>query len=299
MILTGWIIYNGNLSGSKFRDFAEWLQQAAAQRGINTKIYQNNELLVSIGSRYLRLLDQGSLPHFVLFTDKDTYLARQFELLGVRVFNRATTIEISDDKIATYQALAEHQLPIPRTIVAPKIFSGTDAPEFGDIDAIIAQLGLPMIIKEAYGSFGEQVYLIQTKQELMEKIIEIAGRPFVFQEFIQTSFGKDMRLHVVGDKVVAAMVRHSTDNFRANITTGGSMQPYQPTVQDKKLAITAAKSIEADFAGVDLLFGPDDSRIICEINSNAHIRNMYDCTGINVADDIIDYVKKIIEPMER
>lgn len=294
MPLTGWIVYNGNLPGGKFLDFAEWLQQSATQKGINTKIYQNHELLVSLGNRTQFLSDQKPLPHFVLFIDKDIYLARQFELLGVRVFNSAKAIEISDDKIATYQTLAENQLPIPRTVVAPKIFSGAAAPVHGDVDAIIDQLNLPMIIKEAYGSFGEQVYLIHTRQELMDKVNKIVGRPFVFQEFVNTSFGKDMRLHVVGDTVVAAMTRYTANDFRANVTAGGAMQAYHPSDQEKQLAIAATKSIGADFAGVDLLFGADDTRIICEINSNAHIRNMYNCTGVNVADYMIDYVEKAI-----
>lgn len=295
MSLTGWIIYNGSLPGDKFRDFAEWLKQAATRKGIHTKIYQNNELLASFDSQggpYL--LKQESLPHFVLFTDKDIYLARQLEVLGVRVFNGAKTIEISDDKIATYQVLAEYQLPIPQTIAAPKIFPGTAVPAIENMDTIIKQLGLPLIIKEAYGSFGEQVYLIHNKQELMKKINEIAGRPFVFQEFIKSSYGKDIRLHVVGNEVVAAMSRHTTDDFRANVTTGGSMHAHQPSKQERKLAVTAAKSLGADFAGIDLLFGADDTRVICEVNSNAHIRNMYDCTGINVADYMMGHAIRTI-----
>lgn len=294
MPLTGWIIYNGNLTGGKFLDFAEWLQQSATQKGMHIKIYQNHELLASLGNRSLLLSDQQTLPHFVLFTDKDIYLARQLEIMGIRVFNSAKAIENSDDKIATYQILAEHKLPIPQTVVAPKLFPGSISPVYGDVDAIIDQLKLPMIIKEAYGSFGEQVYLIQTKQELLDKIDEIAGRPFVFQEFMKESFGKDMRLHVVGDTVAAAMTRYSVNDFRANITAGGTMQAYHPSEQEKQLAIAATKSIGADFAGVDLLFGSDNTRIICEINSNAHIRNMYDCTGVNVADYIMDYVKEMI-----
>src|SRR5699024_6206194 len=107
----------------------------------------------SFGDRDLFLSGPQSLPHFVLFTDKDIYLARQLELMGVRVFNSAKAIDISDDKIATYQTLATYRLPIPRTVVAPKIFPGASVPAYGDIDTIIDQLDLPMIIKEAYGSF--------------------------------------------------------------------------------------------------------------------------------------------------
>ncbi len=149
-----------------------------------------------------------------------------------------------------------------------------------------------MIVKEAFGSFGEQVHIVSTETELFACIRELHGKPFMLQEFIASSHGRDMRLHVVGDAVAAAMTRQSSNDFRANVTAGGTMQAYQPTLKEKQLAIAAAKAIGADFAGVDLLFGENENPIICEINSNAHIRNMYDCTRINVADFIIDYIKK-------
>lgn len=185
-------------------------------------------------------------------------------------------------------------LPIPNTIIAPKIFT-TGEIDADTIQLAIEQLGFPMILKEAFGSFGEQVYLLHTKEELQNKVLSIQGKAFMFQEFIASSFGKDMRLHVVGDHVVAAMKRESAEDFRANITAGGIMTAYQPTKREQQLAIAATKAIGADFAGVDLLFGADNQPIVCEINSNAHIHNMYDCTNINVADFIMDYILDTVE----
>ncbi|MBT2215157.1 RimK family alpha-L-glutamate ligase [Virgibacillus dakarensis] len=294
MNVNGWIIYNGHLSGNKFLDFAEWFHEAAQKQGIETNLYKNNDLLTYLDDRRLSLIGGNSLPDFVIFTDKDIYLARQLELLGIRVFNPANAIAISDDKIATYQVLAQHHLPIPKTIAAPKIFPGSATVELENIRSIIDQLGFPMIIKEAFGSFGEQVYLVHTEKEMMDKVKEIQERPFVFQEFIAASSGKDMRLQVVGDHVVAAMTRYASNDFRANVTAGGTMEAYQPSAIERKIAVAATKAIGADFAGVDLLFGPDHTPIICEINSNAHIRNMYDCTHINAADFIIRYISETL-----
>src|SRR5699024_6985907 len=121
------------------------------------------------------------------------------------------------------------------------------------------------------------------------------GAPFVFQQFIKSSFGKDIRLQVVGDQVVAAMKRTSASDFRANVTTGGQMEPYQPTEIEKQLAIRASLALNADFAAVDLLFGENGEPIVCEVNSNAHIRNLLTCTGINSAPYIIDYIEQKLE----
>lgn len=292
--MNGWIIYNGNLPGNKFLDLAEMLQLAAIQKKHDVQIYKNNDLLSVLDQSQLKLLSNNNLalPDYVIFTDKDIYLARQLELLGIPVFNSAESIAISDDKIATYQQLAANRLPIPRTIIAPKVFTSHKESSL-NVDAVIEELKLPLIVKESFGSFGEQVYLIHTKEALVKKMDILHGKAYIFQEFIHTSYGKDLRLQVVGDKVVAAMMRTSEDDFRANITSGGKMKPYQPTKEEKELAIAGTKAIGADFAGVDLLFG-EDGPLICEINSNAHIRNIYDCTSINAADFMIDYIERTI-----
>jgi ribosomal protein S6--L-glutamate ligase/gamma-F420-2:alpha-L-glutamate ligase len=285
----GWIIYNGSLPGNKFLDFAEWIQEAAAKKNSTAAIYQNNELAVIIGKTGLQFLEQQRLPDYVVFTDKDIYLARQLEIMGIPVFNSADAIEISDDKISTYLALSRQKLVIPKTINYPKVF-GNGFSDYNIIDTAIKQLGLPVVVKEAFGSFGEQVYLLHDKKELFRKVQELKGKAFIFQEFVATSCGKDIRLHVVGDRVVAGMKRTSSTDFRANVTTGGQMEAYEANEEEKELAIRAAKAIGADFAGVDLLFGPNETPVICEVNSNAHIRNMYECTKINVADYIMDYI---------
>ncbi|WP_077621343.1 ATP-grasp domain-containing protein [Sediminibacillus massiliensis] len=286
-----WIIYNGHLKGPKFRDFAEWLQKAAEKQNVHAEIVPNNHLLSSYSSDGLGLhsMKKENLPDFVLFGDKDIHLARQLEALDVPVYNSASAIELCDDKIRTYQALSADRLPIPKTIAAPKIFPG--AAEIDQQTFLNAgkSLHFPLILKEAYGSFGEQVYLLDTPKEMLDKIKEIQDRPFVLQEFISSSRGKDVRLNVVGNKVVASMLRTSLSDFRANVSAGGKMEPYQPSKEEQYLAIRAAKAAGADFAGVDLLFGPDGP-VVCEVNSNAHIRNIYDCTKINVAEHIIEYV---------
>lgn len=290
MKTTGWIIYNGNLPGNKFLDYAEMLQAAANKLQSNAHLFKNNELMSVLSTSTLDLLSIDKKPDYVVFTDKDIYLARQLEYLNIPVFNSAHAIATSDDKIATYQELARKKLPIPKTIIAPKIFIEGSFPDFL-IDQTIKELGLPLVIKEAFGSFGEQVYLVHTREELVEIIQTIGNKPFVFQEFISTSYGVDIRLQVVGNEVVAGMQRKSLDDFRANITAGGTMQPYEATQEEKKIAIEATKAIGANFAGVDLLFGKHGP-LICEVNSNAHIRNLLDCTKINAADFIMSFIMK-------
>lgn len=296
MTPTGWIIYNGFLESDKFSDFAQMIHDAAEQFGHQTKILKNNEV-ISFLHKSIDILNsnQQDLPDYVVFTDKDIYLAKQLELLGIPVFNSSEAIETSDDKIKTYQALAVGNIAIPKTIIAPKTYGLNEQYDAKYLKLITEQLHFPLVLKEAFGSFGEQVYLVHNESELNNLVLDIYDRPFVFQQFIKTSFGKDLRLQVVGDKVVTAMQRISKDDFRANVTSGGRMEMYKPNEAEKAIAIAATKAVKADFAGVDLLFGEKDTPIVCEVNSNAHIRNLLDCTGVNAAHDIIHYIDGKLE----
>lgn len=291
MALYGWIIYNGFLKSDKFVDFAVMLQEAALERGHEAEIKTNVDVLNVLhhdGSNPI----YDRLPDYVLFTDKDIYLANTLERLGVNVFNRSRAIEVSDDKIKTYEHLAAFRLPIPLTIVAPKTFGQPLHVRHPYIRQVLDQLSFPFIVKEAFGSFGEQVHLVHDEDELANCLEKIGGSPFVFQEFIEESRGVDLRLQVVGEEVVASMKRISETDFRANVTAGSRMEPYEPNEWEKRLAVQATKAIGAHFAGVDLLFGKDGERYICEVNSNAHIRNLYDCTNIDASYDIIKLVER-------
>lgn len=291
MTYQAWIIYNGFLQSDKFKDFADMFYKAAKELGHEAAIYTNDALQMVLGNK-VTLHTKGALPDYVIFTDKDIYLAKQLELLGVPVFNSAKTIEVSDDKIKTYQLLAEQGIPIPKTVVAPKTFGLPLALDDRFIKDTIKLLGFPLVMKETFGSFGEQVYLVDNEAALDAQIKAIGGKPFMFQQFIDTSYGVDLRLQVVGGKVVTAMKRISKNDFRANVTSGGRMEPHEASEEEKAVAIQASQAIGADFSGVDLLFGENGQAIVCEVNSNAHIRNIFDCTGVDAAYDIIRYIEE-------
>ena len=90
-------------------------------------------------------------------------------------------------------------------------------------------------------------------------------------------------------------MRRSTDgDFRSNLTRGGAMEPYTPTEAEAALAIRAAKLLGLDFAGVDVLFGKDGP-IICEVNSNPHFKTTLECTGVNMADEIMQHIAGKLE----
>jgi len=281
---TCWIVYNGSLTHDKFIDQALLLQEAAEKQGIQATLVKNYELLMNV-QQYLPIR-----PDFVVFLDKDILLAKYLKNQGIPVFNDPNVIEICDNKAQQYIALAQAHVPMPITIIAPKVYSGFSIEHTGYYEQVLENIKLPMIIKEAHGSFGMRVYLIETRKQFFDKIAELSGVEYVFQQFIENSRGRDIRVNVVGGQVVACMHRHSQTDFRANITNGGTASPFILTERQKEVAIQAADALNAEFAGVDLLFGDDEEPLVCEVNGVAHIRNIYNVTGINVGDYMISYI---------
>ena len=288
----GWLIYNGSLISNKFTEVNNRYKESAKKKGIDLDLIKNNEIysLVENGSTAIKMDSDKLNPDFILFMDKDIRLARHLEKLGYRLFNSSKTIELCDDKISTYQVLSDNNIKMPKTLFSPMMFKGTKENDNKFIDFIEKEFKYPIIIKEAFGSFGAQVYLVKNQEELIKKRNELLYVPHLYQEFISSSRGRDARLHVVGDKVVASMLRTSDTDFRANLANGGKMHKFEPPESFVKLAVKASKLLGADFSGVDILFGEENEPIICEVNSNAHIKNIYDCTGVDVAGCIFDYI---------
>lgn len=286
--MNGLLVVNHFLHSDKFDELAFYFQKAAKAFEIKLETVTNVSIAEALSRRFHKV-------DFVLFWDKDILLAEWLVQQKIPVFNSALAIETCDDKGKTWLALKKAGLPVPETIPAPMTYANIGYGEISFADEIVKRLpgNFPFVIKESFGSFGQQVYLIKNRTELMKKVKELEGKPFLFQEYIAESKGRDIRLQVVGKKVVASMYRYSENDFRANITNGGHMKAYEPTEEEIELAVRATEAVGADFAGVDLLFGKEGP-LVCEVNSNAHFVNIMECTGVDTSVEIMRYIKEMI-----
>ena len=294
--MIGWLVVNEFLNTTKFHEIHEYLLKAGQRQGITLHLKTNAQLLIDLNESSDCLVPRNNDVDFVLFWDKDILLAKHLELLGYPVFNSAQAIDVCDNKAKTHLNLMHAGIPMPRTLIAPMTYTTIGYTNLDFLEEAVACLGFPLVLKECFGSFGQQVYLIHNMEMLKEKVTQLEGRPLLLQQYVASSFGKDIRIQVVGDQVVAAMYRYSENgDFRANLSIGGKMKPYHPSKEQCDLAIRCCQIIGLDFAGVDLLFGEEEEMVVCELNSNAHFKNIYDCTGVNTADDIISYIKERIQ----
>ena len=294
---SGWLISNGSLKTPTFIEMIDQYKVAATNQGIKLQHFYNNEFIVSMegGELVLKGIEVQKLPDFVLFLDKDMRLAFQLEQLGVPLFNSKHVIEICDDKAKTFQYLGGKGIPMPKTVIAPLMFYNVEEEEVY-LNQVEQLLGYPMVVKECFGSFGEQVYLVSNREELIKKRQELLTTPHLYQQYITSSSGRDVRIYVVGQEIVATMLRKSETDFRANIHNGGMGISYTPPKAFGEIALRIRELLNADFLGIDLLFDENENPILCEVNSNAHIKGIQMCTGVNVGEKVITHIaKKLIE----
>ncbi|MCI6691615.1 MAG: RimK family alpha-L-glutamate ligase [Clostridium sp.] len=292
--MTGWIIYNGTLNIPKIIELVDSLVEDARKLGINLEAIKNTELIPMYDNNgeakliYSRKVEE---PKFIIFWDKDVLLASHLEKMGYRVFNSSTAIKNCDHKGLMHLVLSNNSISMPKTIISPMIFDYLLNSEDYLINCYEA-LGESVIIKEAMGSFGMQVYLINNREEFINKVKDLNKNKidFIIQENIKSSFGKDIRVNIIGDKVIGAMLRTSERDFRANISQGGKGTLVELNKEQEEIALKAHKVLGLDFSGVDLLFGENNKPLLCEVNSNLNFLSFEKIYGKGFGKKILEYI---------
>lgn len=256
---------------------------ALSDLGVSMRFLRASEVDLFVGEKGVK----GEFPFdFAVFLDKDDHLARLLEAKGVRLFNSAESIRLSDDKMLTHIALAS--LLQPESISSPLYFAGEDDSAF--LHMVAEKLGYPVVVKKCFGAFGREVYLARNEGELAELRARLLPEPHLYQKYVECA-NSDIRVITIGGKSVAAMRRRATaeKEFRANIALGGKGEAIPLTDEIRRLAESAAALLGLEYAGVDLLY--DGERyLVAEVNSNAHYRMIEEVTGVNVADLYAKYI---------
>ena len=279
--MTGVVITNQELGHNEYK--IKRFKEEFSKLGVSLEVYKNDGTLSIIKDNNIVI----KLPKydFVLYLDKDIYLAKELEKAGYRLFNKPDFIKLCDDKNLTNIACANAGIRMPKTITGPLFYSKELKEEnLTFLDNVIDELGMPMIFKRVYGSLGEGVYLIHNKEELIEKYKEHCRQPLQFQEYFPSSQGRSMRVLIMDKEIVGAFVRFNTEDFRSNFGTSASSKKLENGGKYFELAHKIANLFNIEYAGIDLLFGENDEPVLCEINSNAFFEEFEKVTGINVAE---------------
>jgi len=219
-----------------------------------------------------------------------TAVLRQFEMMGTYTVNTSISITRSRDKLRALQVLSRKGVGLPQTLFAHSTKKSEDLIELAG--------GPPVIIKLLQGTQGAGVVLAETKKAA-ESVIDAfrnLDAYFLVQQFIGEAEATDIRCVVVGEKVVASMMRTGKEGeFRSNLHRGGTAQKVKITPEERKTAIDAAKALNIRVGGVDLLRSSSGPMVL-EVNSSPGLEGIENTTGIDVASRIIEYIEKNAKP---
>jgi ribosomal protein S6--L-glutamate ligase len=213
-------------------------------------------------------------------------LIRQFDAMGAYCLNSAEAITKSRDKLQATQVFAKHDINIPIT--------GFANSPLDTKDLIKMVNGAPLIIKLLESTQGKGVVLAETTKaaESVINAFKSVKTNILVQEFIKEANGQDIRCFVVNGKVVASIQRQAAKGeFRANIHQGGTASKIKITLEERKLAIKAAKILGLPVAGVDIIRS-NKGPLLLEVNSSPGLEGIENATGLDIANIMIESIEK-------
>lgn len=210
---------------------------------------------------------------------------RHFEQIGIPCVNSSVSVDVVKDKLRSSQILSREGIAIPSTMLVRHPV---------DDKLVSSNIGFPCVIKVVTGSYGEGIHFCESKREFkrtMEFIETLDNKKtLVVQEYMGERPGEDLRVLVIGGKVLGVMKRTAPEgDFRANITRGGTGESFPTSPEIEETAIKTAKVLGLEIAGIDLLFDTHGFRV-CEANSNPGFSGFEKYCHTDVADNITDYI---------
>ena len=269
------------------------LREAAIHRGHEVVVVDYLRCYMDISARKPRVLFRGDevSPDAVIPRIGATYtfygaaVVRQFEMAGIFTLNDSQSISRSRDKLRSLQLLSRAGVGLPTTSFAHST---------QDIDGLLDVVGgPPVVVKLLEGTQGLGVVLAETKKaaESVISAFRQLDANILVQEFIKEARGADIRAFVVGGKVVAAMKRQGAPGeFRSNLHRGGHAEVVKLTPSERATAVRAAKTMELNVAGVDLVRS-ESGPMVLEVNSSPGLEGIEGVSDVDIADTIIEYIE--------
>ncbi len=214
-------------------------------------------------------------------TDFGVLLLNHLELMGIPTTLSARGLATARNKFATMQRLRGAGLRIPESfLVASKIKAGD----------VIERTPPPLILKLLSGTQGVGVMKVEKVSDvgpIIDTLVELK-QLILIQSYIPNP-GEDVRMFVIGDEVVGAMVRKASPlEWRSNIHLGGKGVLYAPTEAEGEMAVKAARAAGVEIAGVDMIMSKEGPYMI-EVNASPGFKGLMKATDVDVPGLIVEY----------
>jgi len=199
---------------------------------------------------------------------------------GGVVINSPRSLEAAIDKYLSLQRMAEAEIPIPRTIACQTVEQAMDA--FHD-------LGRRTVVKPLFGGEGRGITFVDDDDIALRvfKTLSQMNLVIYLQEFIPHQ-GFDLRVLVVGNHTFC-IKRENKDDWRTNISRGATAVPVTPPNSTIELAVKAARTLDVDIAGVDILVAPSDQPVVIEVNAVPGWMALSKTLEFDIARTVLEY----------
>ena len=204
--------------------------------------------------------------------------------------NSFTSLVLSHDKWLSYIALKSAGIPVPETYLAFSVEAAEKAAEL---------IGYPVILKPSDGSWGRFVSLVKGVRDLAAVVghgkmsDNITTHAQLVQKYLDKG-DRDIRVIVVEDRAVAAIYRISDRDWRTNTARGGRAEPARLSPELEDLAVRASRALGLTYSGVDIVETRDGAYVL-EVNGVTEFKNVQRVTGIDVAGEIADAIKRMLK----
>lgn len=235
----------------------------------------DNELPLAV---FVRGVAGGTLPQVITRLNVLHMLSMQ----GVSVYNDVKAIERTVDKAMTSFLLRTHDVATPATWVCESRLHVERTRQ------IAADNHQQLVMKPLFGSQGQGVRKLLNSEALPVPMQQFVDGVYYLQQLIETAdVSHDYRVFVVGNKVIAAMKRTGA-SWVSNVAAGGRCESVQPSDAMAQLALQAAKAVEIDYCGVDIIQAATGEYYVLEVNSIPAWRGLQGVTDFNIAEVLVD-----------
>lgn len=278
----GWLIYRKQ-DAEQNRSFIQWFIDEAQQQDLSLKLILREELTVGIiDNQQTNLINHKpvQIPDFAVVRTIDPMLSRLLESLEVKVYNSATVSEICNNKALTHFHINKLSVPMTNTVFLKKELKIPETP-----------LPYPVVMKDVDGRGGQQVYMVENKQDWQDRFSAVTSSDMIVQSTKDIQLGKDVRVFVVGKEIVGAVFRKSSTDFRSNYKLGGSASWYPLHNHEQKMIQSIIDNFDFGMVGIDFLVGNDGRLLFNEIEDVVGSRTLSAVSDINILEKYVTHIK--------
>lgn len=257
--MLGWIIYNKE-DAKRNENYIKWYIDKFKEENVELSLIYTDDIE-----------EYTVLPDFAVVRAIRPDITKRLENMGVKCFNNSFVSEICNDKALTYRYVSENEVEI-----LPTYYNINEVKEF------------PVVIKPKDSHGGDRVNLVENFNELMKLLPLYEENNYVIQA-VASDRGKDVRVYVIGNKIVTAMLRESESDFRSNFCLGGRASVYNLINEEIKKVEKVINLFDFDFVGIDFVFN-NGKMVFNEIEDVVGSRMVYSYTDIDIVDLYVKYI---------